>query len=159
MAQGTRRKDEDYKMIGSKHCMSASDILYFVWVLYDILVFEDVACIAFFFIFLLRINLKFCLMPGSNLLQICLMLCMLSLKISFSTVGQSSNWRLSYSQHNIPNWILGRILFCIFRISSTGLKHGSKLRTVWGANMALGSSPASLAARKTGWSISWKTIL
>ena len=70
-------------------------------------------------------------MPGSNLLQFCMMLCKFSLKLSFLTVLHSSNWRLSHSQHNTPNLILSLISFCIFRISSTGLNHASKLCTVW----------------------------
>ena len=92
---------------------------------------EDATFIAYFFIYLLSDNLKFCLMPGSNLLKFCVMLCKHSLKISSLTELQSSNWKLSHSQHNTPNLILGRILFCIFPISSTGLNRGSKLLTVW----------------------------
>jgi len=123
------------QIVGSQ-VQNAVGILEYVFicqwtVLYCTLYIEDDTFVAYFFIYSLSENLKFCLMPGSNLLKFCVMLCKLSLKISSVTVLQSSSWKLSHSQHNTPNLILGRILFCIFRISSTGLNRGSKLRTVW----------------------------
>ena len=56
VAQGIWRKHVEQKMISSKYYMVAIDMVCFVKVLQDTLVFEDAVCISYSFIFLLSMN-------------------------------------------------------------------------------------------------------